>query len=172
METTTRQDEQGSERSRLMSELADVAHGLRTAANALTEEHAVMARYATRAADLVEGTGQRLERSPRLSASLDHLRQLRPKALRPTAALLGFVGTRILSSLGATAAPKAEEPAPSADALVSSETQRDQWQPSFQPWAPSAETGEESPSIEPDLAPMREDERSSESSDEYASRLD
>lgn len=184
METTTRFEER-SDRNGLMDELENVAHGLRTAASALNEEHADMARYATRAANLVEGAGQKLRSSPRLVASIEHLRQRGTKAASPTASLLGFMGTRIMSTLGGNAASRAEtlepETMPRAqesdervdvltDELLADESPRAiDWQPAVEPWERSAEdavTIEESP-----MAPMDDQPRSHASSDdEYASR--
>lgn len=155
METTTRWDERSTDRHGLMSELESVAHGLRTAATALYAEHEVMARYATRAADFVDGAGEKLKSSPRLVASLDQLRQGRPKAVTPTASLLGFIGTRVLSML-AGPEPRAAKPEPiqhdeeaqtdelsiaeqlsSADELVI-EAASDEPRPTFEPWSHAA----------------------------------
>lgn len=184
METTTRFDER-SDRNGLMGDLENVAHGLRTAANALHEEHADMARYASRAANLVEGAGQKLKSSPRLVASIERLRQRGTKAATPTASLLGFMGTRILRTLGGPDASRAETLEPETmprdlesdervdvltDELLASDSPRTiDWQPTLEPAEQSAEdavTIDESP-----MAPVDDQSRSRTSSDDgYASR--
>lgn len=194
METTTRRDEQSSDRIGLIHDLGDVAHGFRTAAHALAADHEIMAHYAARAAELVEGAGEKLKNSPRLVASLDQLTQRSPMASGPTAALLGFVGKRILSTL-AGPAPRAKKPdlgsqrgydddanAPSiaeqlsgADELVI-EMASDEPPQIFEPWSHAAEdrvATEETPSFDDaDFPPARDDERASGSTprDGYASR--
>jgi len=102
--------ELGARKGTLTQEIDGIARALQTSADNLQAEHETAAKYARHAAQAIESVGRRIgDRSiGDLFSELQSLSREKPLLVGTTAALLGFIGSRVMRD--ATEASTQEDP--------------------------------------------------------------
>ncbi len=112
--------ELGARKTSLAHQLESVARALRTTAETLKEqEQSTAANYARQAAQAVEGAGRKLEEKSiaDLLSEVQRLSRDKPAWVVGAAAVVGFIGSRVLRNLGRSDAPQSQQPQAQSQAM-------------------------------------------------------